>query len=111
MVVAGGGEGAVPEGVGVGVGEGVAFFEVGVAVEVVFEGFPGGFAVGVEEVGGFGGGGEVVAEVVPVFERCRCIDFGFVGVLVGVVGGHGWFYGCVLSVSFILLNVKFGETQ
>ena len=75
VVVSGCIEGAVPEGISVGLVEGVAGLEVGVAAEVVFEGFPGGFAVGVEEVGGFRGVGEVVAEGVPVFDRCSTVVF------------------------------------
>lgn len=87
----------MPEGIVVGLVEGVAGFEVGVAVEVVFEGFPGGFAVGVEEFCDFRSVSEVMMEGVPVFEWCRFIDFGFVGVLFGGVGGwvgvgeHGGF--------------------
>lgn len=74
-VVAGGVEGAVPEGVGISLIEGVAGLKVGVSAEVVFKAFPGGYSIGVEEGLGFGGDGEVVAEGIPVSEWglfCSC---------------------------------------
>ncbi len=73
-VVAGGGEGAVPEGVDVGVVEGGAGLEVGVSVEVVFEGLPGGVTVVIEKVFGFRRGGEIVAEAGPFFNGFACLQ-------------------------------------
>ena len=67
-VGAGGVECAVPEGVDVGVVEGGAGLEVGVAVEGLFKALPGSVAVGVEEGLCLGVGAEVVAEGVPVFD-------------------------------------------
>ena len=92
-VVAGGGEGAVPEGVGVGVVEGVAGCEIGVVVEVAFERFPSGFAVGIEEFCSVGVGGEEVVEGGPVF--------------LGMGGGceHRGFARCVGRWGLKLLNV------
>ena len=52
-ILTGGGEEAVPKGVGVGLVESGAVGNVGVALEVVFEGLPSDVAVGVEEVFSF----------------------------------------------------------
>ena len=62
-------EGAVPEGMSIGLVEGFAGLEVRVTVEVVFEGLPSGFAVGIEEVFGFRICGKVLVKSGPIFER------------------------------------------
>lgn len=85
-VLAGGGEGAVPKGVSIGVVEGVPGFEVGVAVEVLFEAVPGGVAVSIEEGLRVGISAEVGGEGVPVLDWvpvwCVAYEVDFHSVLV-----------------------------
>jgi hypothetical protein len=53
-------ENAVPEGIIVGLIKGVACFDVGMALEVMVEGFPGRLTVGVEKCLRFGSEGFIV---------------------------------------------------